>query len=444
MFEINLIKRLSYSTFILAFLSISVHGQKSSIENLAKSVMLAGKGFNKIQDRHVAIIDSFSNLNSYSAHYYYLDTILHKAQKAKNDKLEAIIWMSRGNFFLGTGNSFKSIEAFRKSIAIMEKIDHPSGLCNAYTNMGNTYFYMFDYDKALSYYKTAISYCKKITDTTSNVQGKLANLYNNLGGVYCSRNDFVFGKTYFLMAQEIWKKEQDSISLAYAYNNFAQIFQEQNQPDSAEIYYDKALKLKLKHGSLADKSDGYRTAGMFYLRTDRIDIALDYLKTSLTYLDTNTFNRQLMYSYQLLNEIYARKKDAKNELRYFKLYTRAKDSTSSREKISNLTKLEMQFEFSKIHLADSIKSVEQIKLKDATISSKKQQSYFLIFILVLAVIVLGLIYSRFKLAKKQNVIIEAKNKEITDSINYARKIQQSILPNEKYFEKEIKRLKDKK
>ncbi len=444
MFDINLIKRLSYSTFIFIFLTLSVYGQKTSIEDLAKSVMSAGKEFNKMQDRHVAIVDSFSQLNSYNANYYYLDTMLHKAQKVGDKKLEAIVLMSKGNFFLGTGNSFKSIEAFRQSIAIMEKIDYPSGLCNAYTNMGNTYFYMFDYEKALSFYKTAISYAKKITDPTSNKEAKLANLYNNMGGVYCSTNDFVYGKTYFSMAMDIWRKTKDSVSLAYAFNNFAQIFHEQNQNDSAEFYYNLALKLKLRHGDLADKSDGYRILAMFYINQGKIEKALDYCHTSLTYLDTTIFNRQLMHAYQLLNEIYHRKKDYRNELRYFKLYSLAKDSANSREKVSSLTKLEMQFEFSKIHLADSIKSVEEIKLKDATISSKKQQSYFLIFILVLAVIVLGLIYSRFKLTKKQKIIIEEKNKEITDSINYARKIQQSILPSEKYFQKEIGRLKDKK
>ena len=43
----------------------------------------------------------------------------------------------------------------------------------------------------------------------------------------------------------------------------------------------------------------------------------------------------------------------------------------------------------------------------------------------------------------QKQIIEEKNKDITDSINYARRIQQSQLPTEKYIDKSFKRLKDK-
>ncbi len=40
----------------------------------------------------------------------------------------------------------------------------------------------------------------------------------------------------------------------------------------------------------------------------------------------------------------------------------------------------------------------------------------------------------------QKQIIEEKNKNIIDSIEYAKRIQQSLLPTEKYIDKNIKRL----
>ncbi len=44
----------------------------------------------------------------------------------------------------------------------------------------------------------------------------------------------------------------------------------------------------------------------------------------------------------------------------------------------------------------------------------------------------------------QKQIIEAKNKSITDSIQYARRIQEGLLPTSKYIEKTLKRLRDEK
>lgn len=44
---------------------------------------------------------------------------------------------------------------------------------------------------------------------------------------------------------------------------------------------------------------------------------------------------------------------------------------------------------------------------------------------------------------EQKQIIEEKNKDIIDSIRYAKRIQNSLLPTDKYIEKSFKRLKDK-
>lgn len=44
---------------------------------------------------------------------------------------------------------------------------------------------------------------------------------------------------------------------------------------------------------------------------------------------------------------------------------------------------------------------------------------------------------------KQKEIIEQKNKDITDSIRYAKRIQQALLPTYAYIEKSLKRLQGK-
>ncbi|HWY10191.1 MAG TPA: hypothetical protein VN026_02645 [Bacteroidia bacterium] len=46
--------------------------------------------------------------------------------------------------------------------------------------------------------------------------------------------------------------------------------------------------------------------------------------------------------------------------------------------------------------------------------------------------------------EEKNDLITEKNKEITDSIKYAKRIQQTLMPNEKQIEKNLKRLKENK
>jgi hypothetical protein len=66
-------------------------------------------------------------------------------------------------------------------------------------------------------------------------------------------------------------------------------------------------------------------------------------------------------------------------------------------------------------------------------------------------------YNRFRITKKQKhfieikeketsvqkMIIETKHNEITASINYAKRIQHSLLPQEKYIDKTLERMQNK-
>ena len=74
--------------------------------------------------------------------------------------------------------------------------------------------------------------------------------------------------------------------------------------------------------------------------------------------------------------------------------------------------------------------------------------YFLVtgLVIVIALIALKLLRTNRKnnkILKAQKEIIEEKNKDITDSIYYARRIQRSLLSPEKYIQKNLDRLKKK-
>lgn len=421
----------------------SLWGQAVDNAALVNSA-LSLKPFEKQQDRHIAINDSLEKLTQYKKEFDYLVLIQKRCLETGNKKLEASVLISLGNFHISCGNYTAALDTFAKAIRDFEDLKDYGGQSTVHANMGNAYFYLNDLQKALDYYKLAVSDLKKSSMKKENAELRLANCYNSLGSIYCSKGDFVYGKTYFDLAYNIWRKNGDSLSMSYIYNNYAEIFSETNKMDSAYHYFNKALKLKVTHGDAYDKADAHNNMSDYYFKMNNPGKGVEYAVKSLGFLDTTIYSRTLITTYGLLTEGYNKIKDYRNELRYYKKFKAANDSSDVQGQNSELSRKALQQEFDRIHLTDSIKSVEEIKLKDAKISEKKQQSYFLIFILLLTIIVMVLIYSRFKLTKKQKLIIEQKNKEITDSINYAKKIQQSILPSEKYFDKEIRRLRDKK
>lgn len=433
--------------YIYLFLFALLHGnfligQNATLDELVNSVLIE-KTFDKQQDRHICINDSLDNLTQYRKEFAYLKAIEERSKTEGTKKLQATILNSLGAFYTSTGNYTTSLEIYTRSLKMHEELGDFGGQSMVHANMGNSYFYLHDFEKALFYYKTAISDLKKAPNKATK-ESRLANCYNSLGSIYSSQEDYVFGRTYFNLAYQIYMKTGDSLSIAYILNNYSNIFFAQKEMDSAFFYLKKALGLKVRHGDGYDKADAYLNLGDYYNKNNAPQKGIEMARQAITFLDTTISSRQLMESYHLLTDGYNFLKDYRNELKYYKKYKAASDSSDLQGQRSDLGRKEMKTEFDRIHLSDSIKAVEEIKVKDLKLAERKKQSSFLVLFLILTFIALGLIYSRFKLARKQKKIIEQKNKEITDSINYAYKIQQSILPNERYIEREIKRLIEKK
>jgi signal transduction histidine kinase len=106
----------------------------------------------------------------------------------------------------------------------------------------------------------------------------------------------------------------------------------------------------------------------------------------------------------------------------------------------------MEFEFQKKESEINAQREKETLL--AKEEKRKQQIiiYAVTAILIMVLIVLFIIFRSLRLNKQKNKIIseqkhivEEKQREILDSIRYAKRIQTSLLPTEKYFDRNIKR-----
>lgn len=430
---------------ICCLLSIKpVFSQESAINALVNNV-LSLDTFEKQQTRHIAINDSLFRTDNIRTEFNYLNKMIESTSNRKLNRMLAVTEVSRGNLLLEMGNHFKAIESFQKASDLFVSEKDFSGSNTAQSNLGNAYYYLGDLDKAMWYYKRSIDEYKKIKVIKPYTEGKLANIYNNLGIIYATKSDYLFGKVYFDRALAIWQRQNDTISIAYIYNNYANIYLSQDKMDSAYKYFKLALDLKMKHGVKSDIIDANNNLADYYSQVHDLKNALKYARTAYALLDTSQYTTDLANTYNNLAAVYEKIGDAKNSLKFYKLLTIARDTLKNRSETDNISKLELKNEFDKIHLSDSIRSVEELKIRDLKIEQERRQSLFLVLTLLLTIVALGLIYSRFKTTKKQKSIIEQqknivdeKNKEITDSINYAKRLQDAILPSEHQIASHVK------
>lgn len=393
--------------------------------------------------------DSLRKLNLYKERYSFLTALTDTFKRKKEFQLEVISVNSLGNLYNSIGKYSEAINVFNNlrlelEKASLEKNEKHNLLSLTFLNTGNSYFYLNDVEKALLFYKKSLGEMKKKNKKDAIDDERIAQIFNNIGIAYGQKNDYQSGLFYFKRALYIDLELKDSSHIANVLSNIATVFAETNQTDSALFYYNKVKSIYEKVGGYDDLAFINNELSDLYFKQKKYKEALNYSKKALNFLDTNAYTQELINAYKNLYNIYSKTKDYKNELKYFKLHSVIEDSLKKSDILNKLNTKEIQIEFTKIHLTDSVIYANKLQTRDLKIAKDQQNRFYLILIIIIILIALGLIYNRFKITKKQNLIIEQqkteveeqkseverKNKEVIESITYAKRLQDAILPSE--------------
>mgnify|MGYP001185536061 CR=1 FL=1 len=138
-------------------------------------------------------------------------------------------------------------------------------------------------------------------------------------------------------------------------------------------------------------------------------------------------------------EVYEKLDKPQKALENYKLFITIKDSLSKMDGIEKEKQRQFQEQYFLEKQADSIKHANEIIIKDAQNQAQQEQLNSetlrrngLIIISFLILISLGVVFIQLKNVRKSKAIIEEKQQEISDSINYANRLQNGILPPETF------------
>jgi hypothetical protein len=166
--------------------------------------------------------------------------------------------------------------------------------------------------------------------------------------------------------------------------------------------------------------------------------------------EINNLKESAIFNLNTYNDALA-KNDYSNALVFYKEHSRLSDSLIDKEKIIDEIVIKLQNEYDRN--AFVIKYNEEKRMTIMKVESRKQKN-ILLLLFILSVIVLFfavflfnslrksrqkklIIISKNEEAKTQMKLIEEKNRELLDSIHYAKRIQTSLLPTNKYIVKHL-------
>jgi serine phosphatase RsbU (regulator of sigma subunit)/Flp pilus assembly protein TadD len=340
------------------------------------------------------------------------------------------------------GDLTEALQNQLKALEAQEEIADKAGIIKTYNGIADIYGNLRNYDRAIEYGLKALQKAEEYKLTED-----LRSIYLYLGMNYSRDTKYEKATHYFRRAILASTEAGDANSIIYSYNNLGAIFLQTYQRDSAELYYSRANDLlQYSNDKEAIATTCVNYGSLLFLKGNYTE-AEKHLTKALTLLHQMGQLRGLPETYGALAEIAAAKKDYKKAYELFRLSAAYNDSTLNKDVQKKIADLQVLFEKEK-----SDKKIQLIK-KDKDIQTKisasqrRQKNIILIsgiIIVFLLCTFITIVINRFKLTRRQkNLIelkeketarqkelIEEKQKEIIDSINYARRIQHSLLASD--------------
>jgi len=377
------------------------------------------------------------NQGNYKKALDYFSKSLIINEEIGNKKGLAIGYNNIGLVFLNQGDYEKALESFLKSLKIKEAIGDKQGIGMSYLNMGNIYLSQGNYEKALELFSKSL----KINIETGNKKYEATNL-NNIGIIAVFQGNSEKALEYYLKGLKIHVETDDKKGIAMSYNNIGLIYYEKGNYTKALDNQLKSLEINEEIGDIQGAAVSYTNIGNIYIKQKKFDESFHYLDISLNLLDSVGFKVGIKDAFLSLSDLFDKKGDYKQAYNYHILYSNIKDTLLNEQSSKQIAEMNTKY--------DSEKKDKELLKKDLEISkqlveTEKKQLQRNVFIIGFA-LVLALSFFIFKvyrnkrnanillekknsLIENQKQLVEEKSKKITDSIIYAKRIQQAILPS---------------
>ncbi|MBK6832913.1 MAG: tetratricopeptide repeat protein [Bacteroidetes bacterium] len=391
-------------------------------------------------------------------------------------------------------NNDSAFKIAEQSLQLSNKINYVRGQAAANNNIGKMYYYQGNNTKALTYYLAAVNVLElqqsKSKENYKQYQKQLSSTYNNIGTIYQRQKMYDKAESYFRKSIAIDEIIDDKIGLSHCYNNIGTIKEETNKYDEAiknyeislklkqdgndtlgipsslinmgviqmnrskfkeaQTYFEQALLLTERHNNIQDKVLAIINLGDLYYMKGEYPKSITYYEESIEICKQQHYNQFLNYVYNSISMSYYRMKHFENAYGYYQLHVKMKDSLNSNENTKQLNELEAKYESDnkekEIKLLTSQKEVHELEL-----SRKKTVIYVVIVIVALLVVFAGFVLRAYGQKRKANLeldiknhkievaykIIEEKQKEIVDSINYAKRIQYTLLAKKEFLKENL-------
>jgi serine phosphatase RsbU (regulator of sigma subunit) len=464
------------TSIINKYLELSLQYRSISTDSAVKYTNKALILFNKTKnisnsDKNIFFIEinksiglNYYLLGKYELAEVYFKKTLDRAEKTKNIRIMTAMYVNLGALYETKSNINKALTYHLKSLRLAEKTNNKSDMATSYNNVGYMHYQLESYERALYYYNKSLKLKSELNDNEG-----IALLLNNIGIIYYFKNEIDTCIKYFKKASLIWEKTGNKRSSAMILSNLGELYLEIGLYKNSINYLNESKKLYLELKDSYNLIATYKLLGQVYFEGgDYINSQKSYNK-ALKYSQEIGENKESVDLYLHIAQLDSTLGNFKNAYRNLIKFHNLKDSIFSLDRKKAFDELQTKFE--------TEKKEKQIIKNNAQIKKQKIINIAL-FIGILLIIIVAILYIRqnrirkkanqmlmlknaeilqqkeeietqrdeiesqrdeieaqLDIASKQRDLILQQKEEISESIRYAQRIQNAILPNNEILNK---------
>lgn len=354
------------------------------------------------------------------------------------------------NSYLFDARSLSSASKFNKAIEqcmqaqrFSENTQNYKLSVKVYHDLGYVYSNIGLHQQAINYYRKGLFISKQKEDTFN-----IANISGRIGGEFHYLNMFDSSLINNLNGLKHFKLIHHKRGIGATLVNLASTYKSLKQIDKAIETINQALIIRTELGdeyAITILKNNlvecyYDKKEYQYALTLAKDAELRCLKQNELQLIDQNYNNQF--------EIYQKLGNYQMACKYADMSLQLKDSIYQSTNLKGLNELQAKYESDKKEKEISLLQIEKKSAEEKSDADKKRRNLILISVITIAFLITIFAFILFKkftestrqktIIQSQKQIVDEKNKEIIDSINYALTIQKAIIPSLEELQQDVK------
>ena len=456
----------------------SMHNTELAAANYKKSLFLFEKITNSREILHVKleIAKCWSDLSKYKSSASVLDEILPQYIVLKDSIHAEITLVELAKNFLRMSKLQEAEEKYNQALSFTNFKRNPIEILNINRELANIYRMKGKYSQSLETYLGCLQMADQLHD--KNQKGNifydiallyneleesfkaikylqeaekmktavgdsyfLSQIYNEMGEIYLEKKDYSKALMYLKVSIDRAAEINNLESTTSAHYKIAEIYLAQKESNYVLPYLQKALGLAIKTKDAKSEMEIYSLDGLFYEQSSNNELAIFHYKKSYLIATGKGFPESAKKTAEKLSKLLHQSNKLEEAFKYLNIANSLSDSVNGIITHKKIMRLQAVYEFERRARS---KQFEKEKKEDELLANfkleKQQKEYILVAFVFLFAIFL-ILYRAYREKKKGNKIlaernyeievqseeINSKNRRITDSIYYAKRIQKAAL-----------------